>query len=55
MGTHDFKVNKVPPFARKPGDINVSRSAAAKLALMSACRYNCDVKKSNFNACAKFR
>ena len=24
MGTHDFKYNSVPLFARKPGDINIS-------------------------------
>ena len=44
MGTHDFKVNKLPPFARKSGNINVSRSAAAKLAFILACSSNCDVK-----------
>ena len=31
MGAHDFKLNKVPLFARKPVNINVSRSAAPKL------------------------
>ena len=36
MGTHDFRYNNVPLFARKPGNINVSRSAAPKLALMPA-------------------
>ena len=43
MGAHDFKHNKVPLFARKPGNINVLRSAAPKLSLVSASRYNCDV------------
>ena len=32
MGVHDFKHNKVPRFARKPGNINTSWSAAPKLA-----------------------
>ena len=36
MGAHDFKINMVLHFARKPGNINVSRSAAPKLALMPA-------------------
>ena len=43
MGTHDFKYNKVPIFARKTGNINTSMSAAPKLALMLASRYYCDV------------
>ena len=51
MGTHDFKYNNVPSFikiergffARKPGDINISMSAAPKLALVPASRYYCDV------------
>ena len=46
MGTHDFKYNKVPLFARKPGNINTSMSAAPKLALVPASRYNCDVTGS---------
>ena len=43
MGTHDFKYNNVPLFARKPGDINISMSAAPKLALVPASRYYRDV------------
>ena len=43
MGTHDFKLNKVPCFARKPVNINVSRSAFPKLALVPASRYNCHI------------
>ena len=43
MGTHDFKYNNLPLFARKPGDINISMSAAPKLALVPASRYYCDV------------
>ena len=43
MGTHDFKYYNVPLFARKPGDINTSMSAAPKLALVPASRSNCDV------------
>ena len=54
MGTHDFKYNNVPPFARKLGNINTSMSAAPKLALVSASRYYCDVALSYHNVCAKF-
>ena len=39
MGAHGFKLNMVLLFARKPGNINVSRSAAPKLALMPASRF----------------
>ena len=45
MGIHDFKYNNVPLFARKPGNINTSMSAAPKLALVPASRYYCDVSK----------
>ena len=54
MGAHDFKLNKVPFSALKSVNINVSRSAAPKLALVPASHYNCDVKELNFNVCAKF-
>ena len=54
MGAHDFKLNKVPFSALKSVNINVSRYAAPKLALVPASRYNCDVKESNLNVCAKF-
>ena len=54
MGAYDFKLNKVPFSALKSVNINVSRSAALKLALMPASRYNCDIKDSNLNVCAKF-
>ena len=43
MGAHDFKLNKVPLFALKSVNINVSLSAAPKLALAPASRYYCDV------------
>ena len=43
MGTHDFKYNKVPLFAKKTGNINTSMSAAPKLALVPGSRYYCDV------------
>ena len=39
MGTNDFIYNNVPLFARKPGNINTSMSAAPKLALVPASRY----------------
>ena len=50
MGTHDFKNNNVPIFARKLGNINTSMSAAPKLALVPASRYYCDVTWSYHNA-----
>ena len=39
-GVHDFKLKKVPFSALKSVIINVSRSAAPNLALVSASRYN---------------
>ena len=41
MESHDFKLNKVPFFALKSVNIDVSMSAAPKLALVPASRYNC--------------
>ena len=52
MGTHDFKYNNVPIFARKTGNINTSMFAAPKLALVPASRYYCDVTWSYHNVCA---
>ena len=54
MGTHDFKYNKVPLFARKK-NINTSMSAAPRLALVPASRYDCDVTWSYHNVYAKFQ
>ena len=54
MGTNDFEYYNVSLFARKPGNINTSMSAAPKLALVPASRYNCDVNLSFHNVCAKF-
>ena len=54
MGAHDFKLNKVPFSALKSMNINVSGSAAPKLALVPASCYNFDVKESNLNVCAEF-
>ena len=54
MGAHDFKLNKVPLFALISVNINVSLSAAPKLALVPASCYMCDVKQSNFKISAKF-
>ena len=48
------KLNKMPFSALKSMNINVSGSAAPKLALVPASRYNCDVKESNLNVFAKF-
>ena len=44
MGAHDCKLNNVPVFARKTVNINVSRTAAPKLALVPASLYNSDIK-----------
>ena len=54
MGAYDLKLNKVPPFSQKPVNINISLSAAPKVALVPASRYYCDVKWSYHNVCAKF-
>ena len=54
MGAHDFKLIKMPLFSRKSVYINVSLSAAPKLALVPTSRYNCDVNRSYHNICAKF-
>ena len=54
MGAHDFKLKKVPFPTLKKVNINVSRSATPKLALVPASRYNIDIKLSNHNVCAKF-
>ena len=54
MGAHDFKLIKVPLFSRKFVNFNVSLAAAAKLALVPASRYYCDVNWSYHNVCAKF-
>ena len=53
MGAHDFKLNKVPFSALKSMNSNVSGYAAPKLALVPASHYNCNVKESNLNVCAK--
>ena len=54
MGAHVFKLNKVPVFAQKSMNINVSLSAAPKLALVPVSRYYRDVNWSYHNVCAKF-
>ena len=54
MGAFDFKLIKLPLFSQKSVNINVSLSAALKLALVPASRYYCDVNWSNQNVCAKF-
>ena len=43
MAAHDFKLNKVPLFARKSVNTNISLSDAQKLALVPASRYDCDI------------
>ena len=54
MGAHGFKLNKVSLFSRKTVNINVSFSAAPKVALVPASRYYCGVNLSYHNVCAKF-
>ena len=55
MVANDFKLNKVPLFSQKTVNINVSISAAPKLALVPAGRYYCDINWSYHNVCAKFQ
>ena len=43
MAANDFKLNKVPIFARKSVNTNISLSDAQKLALVPASRYDCDI------------
>ena len=54
MGAHDFKYNKVPLFAPKTWNNNISMSGAPELALVPASRYYCDITWSYHNICAKF-
>ena len=44
LGATDFKLYKVPFFALKSVNINVSRFAAPKLDLVPANHYDCDIK-----------
>ena len=44
MGAHNFILNKLPLFDRKPINSNVSLSAVQKLGLVPASRYYCYVK-----------
>ena len=43
MGAHNFKLNTVPFSALKSVNINISRTAVPKVALVPASRYKCDV------------
>ena len=43
-GSDEMKTYVLKRFARKPVNINVSGSAAPKLALVPESHYNCDVK-----------
>ena len=54
MDAYDFKLNKVPLFALKSVNINVSLSAAPKVALVPESRYYCDLNWSYHNVCAYF-
>ena len=54
MGTHDFKYKKLPLLAKKSGNMNTSKSAAPKLALVTASCYYCDVSWPYYNVCAEF-
>ena len=44
MGTRGFKLNKVPFLLENKKNINVSRAAAPKPALVPANRYDCYIK-----------
>ena len=50
-GVHDFKLYKGPLFACKPVNINVSRSTAPKLALVTVSRYYCHVNLNVISQC----
>ena len=54
MGIHDLNLTRCLLFALKSVNINVSRFAAPKLALVPAKRYDCNIKLSYVNVCAKF-
>ena len=54
MGANDFKLIKVPLFSQKSVNINLSLSAAPKLALVPASSYNWDVNWSYHNVYTKF-
>ena len=54
MGADDFKLNKVPLFALKSVNINVSLSAAPKLALVPASCYMCDVNSQTLRSVPSF-
>ena len=43
-GAHVLKLNRGLLFAQRSANINISRSAAPKLALMPASRYNYGIK-----------
>ena len=51
MGSHVLNLL----FAQKLTNINVSRYAVPKRALVPASRYNCDVNQANVNVCGKFQ
>ena len=53
-GSDGGPLYKLSLFALKSVNFNFSRSAAPQLALVPASRYNCDMKQSNLNVCAKF-
>ena len=55
MGTDDLRYNKVPFFALKLWNINISTSADTILALVPTSRYYYDVTLSYHNVCAKFQ
>ena len=54
MGAHDFKLYNVPFFARISMNINVSRSATPKPALVPVSCYNCDVKRQTLMSMPSF-
>ena len=54
MRAHDFKINMVPLFPQKLGNINVWRSAAPKLALIPASLYYCDVSNQTLMSVPSF-
>ena len=54
MGPMPSNLTRCLIFAQKPVNINVSKSAAPKQALVPANRYECDMNRSYDIVCAKY-
>ena len=54
MGANDFKLNKVPLFHSKTSEYLCFEVCCPETNSCLANCYNCDIKFSYFNVCAKF-